>query len=67
VSWICWHIAQQLNAHESLPLGVHAPRNPMIYSALPRIIRLMRRVIDQEPTYSQQGNELALTLPRKVE
>jgi hypothetical protein len=36
-------------------------------SGVPRIIRLMRLVIDQEPSYSQHGNELALTLPRKVD
>jgi ATP-dependent DNA helicase RecG len=64
---------------ESLPLGVHALRNPMIYSALlriglvtdagsgvPRIIRLTRQATGREPTYSQQGNELVLTLPRKA-
>ncbi len=64
---------------ESLPLGVHALRNPMIYSALlriglvtdagsgvPRIIRLTRQATGREPAYSQQGNELVLTLPRKA-
>jgi len=40
VSWIYWYIPQQRYAYESPPLSIHALPDPMIYSELPRSIRL---------------------------
>jgi ATP-dependent DNA helicase RecG len=64
---------------ESLPFGIHVLRNPMVYglllrvglvtdagSGVPRIIRLTQQATGREPSYKLEGNELVLTLPRKV-
>jgi ATP-dependent DNA helicase RecG len=64
---------------ESLPLGVHALRNPMVYgtllriglvtdagSGIPRIVRLARQATGKEPAFRLEGNEFILTLPRKA-
>ncbi len=63
---------------EGLPLGVHAPRNPMIYTMLlrlglvtdagagiPRIIRLTRQATGREPDLRADDSEFILSLPRR--
>jgi predicted HTH transcriptional regulator len=35
-------------------------------SGVPRIIRLTQQATGREPSYKLEGNELVLTLPRKV-
>ncbi|MGH9835916.1 MAG: RNA-binding domain-containing protein [Blastocatellia bacterium] len=63
---------------ESLPLGVHVLRNPMIYSTflriglvtdvgsgIPRIIRLTRQATGREPNLRADASEFILSLPRR--
>lgn len=62
---------------ESLPLGIHTLRNPMIYSmflrlglvtdagtGIPRLIRLTRQAVGRDPDLRLEGNEFVLSLPR---
>ncbi|MFQ5709904.1 MAG: RNA-binding domain-containing protein [bacterium] len=62
---------------ESLKIGVHVLRNPTIYniflkiglvtdagSGIPRMIRVLRDTINQEPDFRVEGNEFVVVLPR---
>ncbi|MDZ7292936.1 MAG: putative DNA binding domain-containing protein [candidate division KSB1 bacterium] len=63
---------------ESLVYGMHFLRNPIIYnmllriglvtdagSGIPRVIRLTRQAIGQEPVFRLEGNEFVVSLPRR--
>ncbi len=64
---------------ESLPLGIHVLRNPIIYniflrlglvtdagSGIPRIIARVKENTGRVPTFKLEGNEFVVTLSRKT-
>jgi ATP-dependent DNA helicase RecG len=65
---------------ESLRYGIHVLRNPAMYnmflrsglvtdagSGIPRMIRLIREVVGQEPGFHLEGNEFVVRFPRPVQ